>query len=167
VTWRLSDQWTLSGAGTYVDARLTKDICGAVVNGNLVCGLGPSPLARSGEKLPVQPAFKADATLRYDFDVRDYRAYVQGSIQGQTSSRSFLPDVEATAFGDTAGFASFDFSAGVSRDNWTLDAFVQNAFDKRGQLSLNTVCSTTFCGPFARIYPIKPQFFGIKFGQKF
>jgi len=45
--------------------------------------------------------------------------------------------------------------------------FIQNAFDERGELSINTVCSPTICGFRPRIYPVKPQFFGMKLGQRF
>jgi iron complex outermembrane recepter protein len=44
---------------------------------------------------------------------------------------------------------------------------VQNLFDERGILSKNTVCSVTYCGPYAASYPVKPLLFGVKFGQKF
>jgi len=49
----------------------------------------------------------------------------------------------------------------------SFELFIQNAFDKRGILSKNTVCAPSLCGPYARLYPIKPQFFGLKVGQKF
>ena len=67
----------------------------------------------------------------------------------------------------TKGFVSFDFSAGIKKDNWSLTFFIQNAFDKRGQLTTNTFCSITFCSGSSRIFPIKPQFFGMRLGQKF
>ena len=46
-------------------------------------------------------------------------------------------------------------------------AFLTNAFDEKGILSYNAVCSPTFCGQWKRAYPIKPQFFGAKFSQDF
>jgi iron complex outermembrane receptor protein len=58
-------------------------------------------------------------------------------------------------------------SAGVRKDNWTVDLFIQNAFDKRGVLTKNTFCSITFCSGSSRSFPIKPQFFGARFGQTF
>ena len=69
--------------------------------------------------------------------------------------------------GGTRGFTTFDFSAGFKRDNWRIEAYIQNAFDKRGALSLNTACVTQICGQFSRVYPVKPQIFGIKAGVDF
>ncbi|MFM6830739.1 MAG: hypothetical protein ACKOVA_10475, partial [Novosphingobium sp.] len=67
----------------------------------------------------------------------------------------------------TPGFVSFDFSAGIKMDNWTFDVFLQNAFDKRGQLTKNTFCSIDFCAGSSRTFIIKPQFFGIRWGQRY
>jgi hypothetical protein len=49
----------------------------------------------------------------------------------------------------------------------SFEAFITNAFDKRGILSRNTFCVPTYCGANARSYPIKPQQFGIKVSQRF
>ncbi|MFX9231877.1 hypothetical protein ABTN86_19490, partial [Acinetobacter baumannii] len=69
--------------------------------------------------------------------------------------------------GNTKGFVSFDFSAGVSKDRWSFEAFIQNAFDRRGALTKNTFCSITFCSESARTFTIRPQFFGVKAGFKY
>jgi outer membrane receptor protein involved in Fe transport len=69
--------------------------------------------------------------------------------------------------GNSAGFVSFDFSAGVKKDKWSVDVFIQNAFDRRGILTTNTFCSISICSGSSRNFPIRPQFFGVKFGQRF
>ncbi|MEY4270019.1 MAG: hypothetical protein RLZZ58_1235 [Pseudomonadota bacterium] len=158
---------TLSGSATYIDAKLTTDFCEVGATGNIVCTPGVAPAAPSGTRLPVQPRFKGSTTARYEFPVASNDAFVQGSISYQGGTRSFLTDADFAAVGGTRGFATFDFSAGMNWDNWTIEAFIQNAFDKRGQLSLNTACSTTICGPYSRVYPTKPQLFGLKAGTKF
>lgn len=167
IIWRPNEHWTLSAAGTYIDAKLTKDFCQFDALGNSVCTPGVAPAARSGDRLPVQPKWKGSATARYEFDWGDFRSFLQGSIQGQTGTRSYLTAVEAATLGPTRGFSTFDFSGGVARDDWTAEVFIQNAFDKRGQLSINTVCAPTICGAYARTYPTKPMIFGVKLGQKF
>ncbi len=45
--------------------------------------------------------------------------------------------------------------------------FLQNAFDKRGELTKNTFCSIDFCSGSSRTFTIKPQFFGIRWGQRY
>ena len=53
-------------------------------------------------------------------------------------------------------------------NNWHVAAYIENVFDKRGELSRVTQCtSAAICYADYRVYPIKPMNFGIKFGQKF
>jgi iron complex outermembrane recepter protein len=158
---------TLSGSGTFIDAKLTTDFCQVNATGNIVCVPGVAPAAPRGTRLPVQPKFKGNMTARYEFPMGDNKAFMQASVNHQGGTRSFLTDADFASVGPTRAFTTFDFSAGTSFGNWTLEAYIQNAFDNRGQLSLNTACSTTICGAFSRIYPTKPQLYGLKVGTKF
>ena len=47
--------------------------------------------------------------------------------------------------------------------------WVKNVFDERGELGRFSQCNdfNFYCNDHARVYPIKPQLFGIKFGQNF
>jgi iron complex outermembrane recepter protein len=158
---------TLSGVGTYIDAKLTTDFCQVGPSGNIVCTPGVAPAAPRGTRLPVQPKFKGNMTARYAFDLGSSNAFLQASAQYQGGTRSFLTDADFASVGPTKAFTTFDFSAGTNFGRFSVEAFIQNAFDKRGQLSLNTACSTTICGQFSRVYPTKPQLFGLKVGTKF
>ena len=160
--------FTLNAAATYVDAQLTTDFCQVdPVTKNVVCVAGQAPAAAKGTRLPVTPKFKGNATARYEFPLGLTQAFVQGSMVHQSGTRSFLTDADFAAVGPTRGFTTFDFSAGLHWENFRLEAFIQNAFDKRGALSLNSVCVTQICGAYARVYPVKPQLFGIKAGYDF
>ena len=110
---------------------------------------------------------KFNATARYEFPLGNLKSFVQAAMLHQSSTRSWLTVREADLLGPTRPFSTFDFSAGVSRGTWTASVFIQNAFDERGELSINTACSPTICGFRPRIYPVKPQFLGLKFGQRF
>ena len=159
---------TLSAAGTYVDAQLTTDFCQVdPVTKNIVCVPGTPPAAAKGTRLPVQPKFKGNATARYEFPLMAKTGHVQGAVFHQGGTRSFLTDADFAAVGATRGFTTFDFSAGIKWDAWRIEAYIQNAFDKRGALSLNTACVTQICGQYSRVYPVKPQIFGIKAGIDF
>jgi len=162
---------TFSGSGAYNDAKLTRNFCQVdpvTLNPLTSCSVADGDVAApKGTRLPIQPKFKGTLTARYDRQVGDVNAFVQGSMLYQSSTRSYLGVVEGTLLGDTPSFTTFDFSLGGKLRNMSFEFFVQNAFDKRGQLSRNTVCSPIYCGPYARIYPVKPQQFGIRFGQKF
>lgn len=159
---------TLSAAGTYVDAKLTTNFCQVDnVTKNIVCVPGQAPAAPKGTRLPVQPHFKGNATARYEFPVANATGFVQAAGFYQGGTRSFLTDADFAAVGPTKSFATADFSAGLKWASWRIEAYIQNAFDKRGALSLNTACATQICGQYSRVYPVKPQIFGVKAGVTF
>jgi iron complex outermembrane recepter protein len=154
----------ISGSGTYIDAKLTTDFCQIGPTGNPVC-IG-APAAAKGSQLPVQPKFKGNVTARYTFDGAA-KPFIQVSALHQSGTRSYLTTNEAILLGPTKGFSTIDFSAGATLDRFTVEAFIQNAFDERGVLSINTVCVPNICGGGARRYPVKPQLIGLKVGTKF
>jgi iron complex outermembrane recepter protein len=94
---------------------------------------------------------------------------VQASWSYQSAGRPFLTSAEFVGSGsqNLKGFSSFDFSTGADIGGFSVELFVQNAFDKRGILSLNSACGLTQCLAAARAFPIKPQQFGLKIGTKF
>ncbi|PCG09990.1 TonB-dependent receptor [Sphingomonas ginsenosidimutans] len=186
---------TISTSGAYNDGKLKGNFCNFSVDPATKqitqlssCQLGqfvpntapptPQVAAADGTRLPRQPKFKGTTSIRYDTAIGDYETYLQGAALYQTgatqdlnvSDNNLLVCPGTTNAGvacSTKGFVSFDFSAGIKKDNWSLTFFIQNAFDKRGQLTTNTFCSITFCSGSSRIFPIKPQFFGMRLGQKF
>jgi len=114
----------------------------------------------------VTPKLKFNGTARYAFDVGEYKSFAQATVFHQSSTTYSL---EATRFyaGDTPSFTTFDFSAGTGLNNWHLEAYIENAFDKLGQLGRNSECNdgVHYCLTHAHIYPIKPMQFGVKFGR--
>ena len=158
---------TFTGSATYIDAKLVTDFCPIAANGNPDCSDPTRVAAPVGTRLPIQPRFKGSLGARYSFDVGAVDAYLQGSVNHQSGTRSYLTDVEANLLGNTSAFTTADFSIGGQLGAYTFGAFLQNAFDERGILSLNTACVPTICGAYARAYPIKPRTFGVKFGAKF
>ena len=171
ISYRPDDHWTLSGSGTLVDAKISQTFCSVTLEDG-TCQtenvLGPYDFfVHKGDRLPIQPKYKLNATARYDFWVGDYKSFVQGALQTQGKTRSALVGGDAETLGSTKAFTTADFSAGFSRSNWTVEAFIQNAFDERGILSINTNCSIGYCGPYSLNYPTKPRFFGAKFGMSY
>lgn len=177
-------EFTFSTSGAYNDAKLKGDFCNFAFDpaslsiaqlptctaGQTVPGSSPPTpqvAAADGTRLPRQPKFKGTSSIRYDTQMGDMDAYVQGAALYQTSATQDLNVFNNNLYGNTSGFVSFDFSAGIKKNNWTLDVFLQNAFDKRGELTRNTFCSITFCSESARTFTIRPQFFGMRWGQRY
>ena len=169
--WKLGPI-TLSGSAAYNDAKLSTNFCDLQAVDNLVpsatCSASEGNLAAAaGTRLPRQPKFKGQLTARYEVPVGAWNAYLQAVGSHQSSSTSDLNTSNDALFGDPAGFQSFDFSVGAKKDTITAELFLQNAFDSQGVLSRNAFCEIQTCTQGTRSYPIKPRYFGVRFGKKF
>ncbi|KUR74506.1 TonB-dependent receptor [Novosphingobium sp. FSW06-99] len=154
---------TLSGSGTYIDAQLKTQFCNYNSDGSQDC-------APVGTHLPIQPRFKGNLTVRYDFDVASAKAWLQLTGSHQSSSSSYLLIDHNTGqpfLPDTAAFSTLDLSAGAKFSRYTIEAFIQNLTDERGIISINSICVPSICGAYARNYPIKPQQFGLKLSARY
>jgi len=165
---RIIDGLTLSGAGTYIDAKLTTNFC--TINATAAvrfedCTLGIA--APAGTPLPIQPKLKGNLTARYETTVGHTKAFIQGSVNHQSSSRSYLTTNTAIGLGQVPEHTAADFSVGGEFGGWTVEAFVQNAFDTHAALSFNSACDPELCSAYARNYPVRPRLFGFKIGSKF
>jgi outer membrane receptor protein involved in Fe transport len=172
--WRATERLTIFGGGSYNDAVLTGDFC-TNAGGNPVQNCtGLTVLAPKGQQLPYTPKFKGDVTARYAFDVMDWKAHAQASLNYQTMRLPAVFSADLTNLGTMPGFASVDFSVGAERDKTSVELFVKNAFDERGQLNRETPCTTSICAPgypgvppAVYVVPIQPLTVGIRIGQKF
>lgn len=168
--WRIGSV-TFSGSGAYNDAKLSTNFCNLDPVLRVVqlttCTTPAQIAAVKGTRLPRQPKLKLQGSARYERAIDDYHAFLQGVLLYQSSSTSNLDTYKNGLLGNTPGFASVDFSLGARHGNATLEFFIQNAFDRRGQLSKNTFCSIEYCASSSRTFPIKPQFFGVRLGQRF
>jgi iron complex outermembrane receptor protein len=170
ITWRVSSGLTLTGAASYNDAKLAQDFCSGVVP----C-TGGAITAPAGQQLPVTPRFKANGTARYEFDAAGMRAHVQGAVVYQSSSWSDLLTLDRNVLGVQKAYATADFTAGVTKDSWSLEFSLLNAFDTRNQLYRYAECTIKVCGggpnqtDQGTVYtvPSRPRTFAVRFGQKF
>ncbi len=178
---------TLNGAAAYTHATTADPYCGGLTpilpdgSGGDPVTLCPGPdqetgpQAPVGQRLPVTPEFKFTLTGRYAFDLARVKMHVQGSVQHQSSSYDDLRTVDRALIGRLPAYESADFSIGGQVGKLTVEAFVQNAFDERGQQTRFTECAAQVCAnqepnsPPGVVYvvPIRPQTFGIRFGQRF
>lgn len=163
-SWHTTGGFSLNGAATLVDAKLTTP---------LYTG-SPTPTAPAGQKLPLTPNFKGSLVGRYDFPVGATTAHVQlaGSYTGRRNSVIVAADEEHT--GAMPGYFTLDAAAGGAKGKITYEFYIRNLTDSRGQVARAAECNINDCGPSSydpvgeiyRIY-IKPRTVGIRFGQKF
>ncbi len=168
LSWLALDNLEISSSGTYVNARTTQNFCNLNLQTQEITHDCANPTAPAGTPLPITPRFKVNGTARYKLDVGGFASYVQGTVIHQASATSILNVAHNDEEGNLPHFTTFDFAVGTGLDNWHLEGYVENAFDKRGQVARVTQCvSQPVCYSDYRVYPIKPMIFGVKFGQKF
>ena len=169
--------WTLSGGGSYNDATLSSgNFCGTDQSTGLVipqCS-NSAALALDGQQLPYTPKFKGNVTARYTFGAWGWDAHAQVAVAFQTETQPALFIDDLANLGHMPGYATADFSFGAEKNQRSVELFLKNAFDTRGQLNRFTPCTTSVCAPSypgvpAAVYvvPIQPLTVGIRIGQKF
>ena len=147
----------ISGGVAFYDAKLTENYCGCTdVDGKPVTDCPPArirrtrhrrsrdgPEAPDGTRLPVTPEFKGNLIARYTFDIGSFEAFVQGALVhvGERTSDLRLARTRASSATWTS-YTVVDFSAGISRDNWSLT-------------STSTTCSTS--APRSPASPTAPK----------
>jgi outer membrane receptor protein involved in Fe transport len=122
--------------------------------------------AADGTELPVVPKYKANVTGRYRFDVGAYDAFLQAAFVYQGETRSALVPYDEVVLGKNASYGIADFSAGFGNDSFSAQIFINNAFDKRADITRFAQCREEICSkPY--IVTNQPRIIGVKFGQKF
>jgi len=189
----------LNASVAFYDAKLTENFCGQTLNSQPItfCPAGSivntdngpvafpnGPQAPSGTRLPVTADFKASMGARYTFDWGDYEPFIQGSLVHEGSRTTDLRTFEGGILGTMPSYTVFDLSAGVRKNNWTLNLYVKNLFDKRTEFGRYTLCATAVCGngnPGGNAFPApseyangqvytvagQPRTIGIRFTQEF
>ncbi|ESQ90793.1 TonB-denpendent receptor [Asticcacaulis sp. AC460] len=159
VTWSPTSQLTLTASGAYTDAKADEALCPTATN-----SCAGSEEAPEGTRLPITPKVKVAGSARYTWTASEYRPYVQGVFAYQSDATSDLRVDDAALVGDLPSFTTINLSGGFEWSTWTLEAYVSNLTDERGQLSRYVACSVC-TRPYAVV--IQPQTFGIRVGSKF
>jgi len=116
-----------------------------------VYGLQGSPLGES-------PRLQGNARARYEFPIMDYHAFAQVGAQYYGRSNSAVGSVDNYAM---PGYTTFDAAAGVAKDAWNVQFFVQNAGNKVASTYTNSaqfIMTETV---------LRPRIAGVKIGYKF
>jgi outer membrane receptor protein involved in Fe transport len=111
------------------------------------------------------PDFKGTLTARYEFDLGQFQAHLQGSVSGQTESAAGLTDADIATLGPQSGYVIADFSAGIRQEDWELVAFINNAFDERANIINFVACGV--CGSRVQYGVNQPRTIGVRFGKDF
>ena len=124
-TWRATQNFTLSGAISYNDTELTS------VDAQVI------ELAPVGSQLPLVPELQGYLRGRYQKSLNvDWAdtGYVQ--LSGTFAQNSFSSLV-ADERRRQAGYGILNARAGITKDSWSVEGFVENLTDKRAELFKN------------------------------
>ncbi len=179
ISWAATDGLTISGGAAWLQSELTEPYCGFTdANGTPVAadpcptGLPPPddfvvPEAPEGTELPVTPEFKGNLTARFEFPLGNFGAHLQGSAVYTGERESDLRIVERAIIGKQPSYTVADFAFGIQNDSFSLELFINNAFDERAQIYRFAQCAEAVCGFQTYTIANQPQTYGLKFGQKF
>lgn len=132
-------------------------------------GQRPQVASYPGTRMPGIPLHKVNGIGRYQFELGRYDSFVQGTVVYQSGTTYSLENTAAFV-GETPAFGTFNLSAGIGLNSWTLEAYIDNLFDERGQLGRNSECNDSplhYCLLNYHVYPVAPMQFGLKFAQRF
>jgi len=185
LTWAVTDNFQLSGGVAYIDSEITAPYCGfadPLTDQPVAVDPCPDlfdldddgdttdfipPEAPEGTSLPVTPKWKANLTLRQAFQLGSWDSFWRASLVYKGKSRADLRDLENSILGDQPSYEIIDVSAGVSKDNYSFELFVNNVADERTVLYRTVQCAETVCGAQPYVYTTPPRTIGLKFTQRF
>ncbi len=158
------DALTVNLAGAYTDAKIQQNLCHAI-DPTFACTTGGNSIdAPAGTRLPITPKFKMSGTVRYTVPFGDAKGYFQLNGFYQSSAPSDLRIANNALQGELQSFGVANFSVGADWSDYSIEFFVSNLLDERGDLS-----RFVQCGQCTRVYivPVQPRTVGMRVGTKF
>ena len=143
LTWAPSDMpgLTVIGAFSVLDTEITEV-------------LTPTQDVRVGSELAFAPNFQGNIRARYEWDLENgMLAHIQPQIIISGDSVSDVIEINKI---EVEGYSMAHLSAGVSRDQWSVEAFVDNLTDERAELSNNFVYDRE------RVTTARPRTWGVR-----
>jgi len=181
IAWAITPAFTLTGALSVIDSKLSENYCGALNQDTgapiTICPTLPGvlpvittgPQAPSGTQMPGTSKVKGNIVGRYAFGLLDYEAFAQGALVYQSSQWDDLRIAQREAIGQQPGYGVVDLSVGAGKKNYTLELYLDNVGDRRGQNYRFEQCgySCTVIPGLNYVIPTQPRTIGLKFEQKF
>jgi outer membrane receptor protein involved in Fe transport len=179
---RPMDGLTWSTGVSYNDAKMRTDFCYV---GNAEClydrlDFGEDFFdvsAPKGTRLPLTAKWKANSRVRYEWNAwSDVRANVQANVSYEGDRTRDIRKSVQEIYGKMDAYTLVDIGAGIEKGPWSVDFFVKNLFDVRGQISKGIQCNEFVCGdPLGetaigpKVYTTveRPRTVGLRIGRKF
>jgi outer membrane receptor protein involved in Fe transport len=125
IIYLLSDSLTVFGAMSYNDTEVT------AIGSSIFADQLP-PL---GSPLPLTPKYQFSLRLRDELELGSYYGFWQvGMVYADETVSALLLDDALPQ----ASYTVWDLSAGISKDDWRAQVFIENATDERANLHFNS-----------------------------
>jgi outer membrane receptor protein involved in Fe transport len=154
LTYMLTPDLSLTAAFNFNQAELAADL------------LVGSNLSPDGTELPNVPDFKGNLTSRYHFTIGEYRSFAQivYSYVGESYSDIYkykTSDLNFDLRDINQSYSIVNLSAGINRDGWGVNLYVNNLTDERAQLSRGSASWDS------TVTVNRPRNFGIRYHMLF
>lgn len=118
-----------------------------------------------GDRLPYASRWSGNVSIDDEFSLpANVTGFVGGSANYQSERLGLFQSTAVRQ--EYPSYAKLDIHAGIKRDRWTVNLFVNNATDRRAPLQGGLDGPTTYANPESFIY-LQPRTYGVSFMQKF
>ncbi len=139
------DGLTISGAVSLLDTEVTEVLV-------------PTDDVLVGSPLSFAPEFQGNLRARYEWDMGEYRAHIMPQIVH--SGESYTDIIEINKI-QLESWTTAALSAGIAKDNWRMEAYVDNLTNEAAQYSGN------FTYDRSRVSLARPRTVGVRVGVDF
>jgi outer membrane receptor protein involved in Fe transport len=163
LNWAMTDDFTLTFAGSYNDAKLEQDFV-RVDEDNV--GVVAAP---KGTEMPYVPELQMTAIGRYNFNVGELPMFGQFAVSYTDDSWNNLES--DNRFVIDSGTV-LNLTAGIEKEKWSLTLYANNVTDERMATDIFSgnypqYTGITFSGFDYVETPIRPRSYGIRWSQRF
>jgi outer membrane receptor protein involved in Fe transport len=154
--WAPAQGLSIEGNMTYLQAELTDDLRPPA---------GASPIYGSkGDRLPGSARFSGSLSAQYDWDVgHGVSAFAGASLAYVGNRYAEFDNVQPTTRVRLPSYTTVDLRGGLYNDDWKLNLYAKNLFDKRGVVEATTRGGTS---PAQAIF-LQPRTVGVTIARSF
>jgi len=162
LNWAATENLRLSFSGSYNDAKLKEAFWRN--DQDRIDGLPPD--APKGTPMPYVPEWQWTAIGRYTFNVGNLPMFAQAAWSYRDGSWNDLEETNSRR-ARMSSYGVLNLSTGIEKDTWSIDFYVNNVTDEKGQIDILDPGYYSPSGVDYKQIWIKPRSYGIRFAQRF
>lgn len=162
MVWLPTDNLRITASAAYLDTQLEDDYVNLDAMGNVTRVLAPK-----GTRLPVTAKLKGNLIGRYMFPLAGFDAHLQGAVVHEGKRDSDMDQRDNAIRGGVPAYTTADLSAGIAKEDWSVELFIKNATDEDAPIYLTAQCVPTTCGGQNYGVRFRPRTFAIRYTKDF